>query len=163
MDINSILISFILFCLGTLVLSLAGMQDKTSRRPFLLIPAFVLIGASTNITTAALIILIGAISLLLPDKINKVIGKADVFLFTAIFVIYLFGNNIFLTFLLLMSSFATFLLLMKLFNKKNKKDESIPLITVFTKGYLASLAAVTVIGIILYLLVFLIILLQGTI
>lgn len=145
MDINTMLISFILFCLGTLTLSMAGMQDKTSRKPFLLIPAFILLGASTNVLTAALIVLAGIISLILPDKINKMIGKADVFLFVSILIIFIFGNNIMMIFLFLTALVGTVIILFD----DVKKNKSVPLITVFTKGYLASVFVFTIVGILL--------------
>lgn len=147
MDLNLILISFILFCLGTLTLSMAGMQDKTSRKPFLLIPAFIFLGASINILTAILIILMAIISLILPNKINKTIGKADVFLFASILIIFIFGNNLVIIGLLLMTLFTTCMILFD----DAKKNKTVPLITVFTKGYLASLFVLIVIGALLML------------
>ena len=159
MDINTMLISFILFCLGTLTLSMAGMQDKTSRKPFLLIPAFILLGASVNVLTAALIVLAGIISLILPDKINKTIGKADVFLFVSILIIFIFGNNIMMIFLFLTALVGTVIILFD----DVKKNKPVPLITIFTKGYLASLFAVAIVGALLVLLEGIIIILQGVI
>ena len=159
MDINTMLISFILFCLGTLTLSMAGMQDKTSRKPFLLIPAFILLGASVNVLTAALIVLAGIISLILPDKINKMIGKADVFLFVSILIIFIFGNNIMMIFLFLTALVGTVIILFD----DVKKNKPVPLITIFTKGYLASLFAVAIVGALLVLLEGIIIILQGVI
>lgn len=159
MDLNTILISFIFFCLGTLTLSMAGMQDKTSRKPFLLIPAFILLGASTNIMTTVLIVLMAIVSLILPDKINKVIGKADVFLFASIFIIFIFGNIFIMTMLLLIALIAT---AMMLFDDV-KKNKTVPLITVFTKGYLASLFVLIIVGALLVLLAGIIVIAQGVI
>lgn len=159
MDLNTILISFIFFCLGTLTLSMAGMQDKTSRKPFLLIPAFILLGASTNIMTTVLIVLMAIVSLILPDKINKVIGKADVFLFASIFIIFIFGNIFIMTMLLLIALIAT---AMMLFDDV-KKNKTVPLITVFTKGYLASLFVLIIVGALLVLLAGIIVIVQGVI
>lgn len=159
MDLNAILISFIFFCLGTLILSMAGMQDKTSRKPFLLIPAFILLGASTNIMTTVLIVLMAIISLILPDKINKVIGKADVFLFASIFIIFIFGNSFIMTIFLLMALIAT---AMMLFDDV-KKNKTVPLVTVFTKGYLASLFVFIIVGALLMLSACVIVIVQGVI
>lgn len=159
MDLTTILISFIFFCLGTLTLSMAGMQDKTSRKPFLLIPAFILLGASTNIMTTVLIVLMAIVSLILPDKINKVIGKADVFLFASIFIIFIFGNIFIMTMLLLIALIAT---AMMLFDDV-KKNKTVPLITVFTKGYLASLFVLIIVGALLVLLAGIIVIAQGVI
>lgn len=159
MDLNTILISFIFFCLGTLTLSMAGMQDKTSRKPFLLIPAFILLGASTNIMTTVLIVLMAIVSLILPDKINKVIGKADVFLFASIFIIFIFGNIFIMTMLLLIALIAT---AMMLFDDV-KKNKTVPLITVFTKGYLASLFVLIIVGALLVLSAGIIVIVQGVI
>jgi hypothetical protein len=159
MDLNTILISFIFFCLGTLTLSMAGMQDKTSRKPFLLIPAFILLGASTNIMTTVLIVLMAIVSLILPDKINKVIGKADVFLFASIFIIFIFGNIFIMTMLLLMALIATAIMLVD----DVKKNKTVPLITVFTKGYLASLFVLIIVGALLVLLAGIIVIVQGVI
>jgi hypothetical protein len=159
MDLNTILISFIFFCLGTLTLSMAGMQDKTSRKPFLLIPAFILLGASTNIMTTVLIVLMAIVSLILPDKINKVIGKADVFLFASIFIIFIFGNIFIMTMLLLMALIATAIMLVD----DVKKNKTVPLITVFTKGYLASLFVLIIVGALLVLLAGVIVIVQGVI
>lgn len=159
MDLNTILISFIFFCLGTLTLSMAGMQDKTSRKPFLLIPAFILLGASTNIMTTVLIVLMAIVSLILPDKINKVIGKADIFLFASIFIIFIFGNIFIMTMLLLMALIATAMMLVD----DVKKNKTVPLITVFTKGYLASLFVLIIVGALLVLLAGIIVIVQGVI
>lgn len=159
MDLNAILISFIFFCLGTLILSMAGMQDKTSRKPFLLIPAFILLGASTNIMTTVLIVLMAIISLILPDKINKVIGKADVFLFASIFIIFIFGNSFIMTIFLLMALIATAIMLVD----DVKKNKTVPLITVFTKGYLASLFVFIIVGALLMLSACVIVIVQGVI
>jgi hypothetical protein len=159
MDLNTILISFIFFCLGTLTLSMAGMQDKTSRKPFLLIPAFILLGASTNIMTTVLIVLMAIISLILPNKINKVIGKADIFLFASIFIIFIFGNIFIMTMLLLMALIATAIMLVD----DVKKNKTVPLITVFTKGYLASLFVLIIVGALLVLLAGIIVIVQGVI
>lgn len=159
MDLNTILISFIFFCLGTLTLSMAGMQDKTSRKPFLLIPAFILLGASTNIMTTVLIVLMAIVSLILPDKINKVIGKADVFLFASIFIIFIFGNIFIMTMLLLVALIATAMMLVD----DVKKNKTVPLITVFTKGYLASLFVLIIVGALLVLSACVIVIVQGVI
>ena len=159
MDLNTILISFIFFCLGTLTLSMAGMQDKTSRKPFLLIPAFILLGASTNIMTTVLIVLMAIVSLILPDKINKVIGKADVFLFASIFIIFIFGNIFIMTMLLLIALIATAIMLVD----DVEKNKTVPLITVFTKGYLASLFVLIIVGALLVLLAGIIVIVQGVI
>jgi len=132
-----------MFILGSALLIYSGKQDNKTRNPFLLIPALMALGLSAGITTFLIITLASAIIFFLPQKVNKLIGKADLLLFYSLFTIIILNQNLILTLITFLSLGLT--LIIMLFKKKLEKD--IPLIHYYTQGYLITLIIIIGLGI----------------
>lgn len=130
-------IQILLFIIGTILIIFAGDQDEKTRKPILIIPALFFLGLSANFVSGLLILLIGLICFLfLPKQVNKVMGKADIFLFGAIIVLLIFSNSL-LT-VLTWITLTIMLIQLTLFERKNKntkKTKPIPLISYYSKAY----------------------------
>lgn len=137
----TILTQIMVFCAGSILLIYAGKQDEKTRNPLLLIPALMLIGLSAGTTTFLIISLASLIIFLLPEKVNKVIGKADLLLFYSLLTIIILNQNILLSLILYISLAITFILLL---TNKNK-EKQVPLISYYAQRY--SLTIIITIGV----------------
>lgn len=127
---------------GTIILIKAGKQDNQTRKPILLIPALIIITASTlNITLTLIISILGLIFLLLPAKINKIMGKADLYLLTTQFIILISPTYILLKLIIITTNLLTAYDL-----HKKQKNEPIPLIHYYAKNaYYPTITSITII------------------
>ena len=125
------LIQILVFCAGSILLIYAGKQDEETRNPFLLIPALMAIGLSAGLVTFLIVSLASFVIFFLPNKVNKVLGKADLLLFASALTIIILNENILLTTIIFMSLAITAIFM--LFDKKLTK--SVPLIHYYAIGY----------------------------
>jgi hypothetical protein len=89
------MINPIILASGLILLILAIIQDFKTRKPTVLIPALMVIGLSINVYVGGIISILGLASLyLLPNKVNKVFGKADLYLMASLITIILLAQNI---------------------------------------------------------------------
>jgi len=148
----STILFIIMFTIGSTTLFYAGKQDKQTRNPLLIIPAMILIGLSLNFITGILIALIGLFTIFLPKLVNDISGKADIFLFASIMIIFIFANNIIISLFFGINLAITLIRLIHELKKQKDliKKEPLPLITIYAKSYLT-----TVIAFMLALLLFL--------
>lgn len=130
-------IAFLL--IGLIFMYYAGQEDLKTRNPLLLIPSLTLIGLAHNTITAGLILTISIICLLLPKKVNVIIGKADLLLFAGLFILFVFAQNLTLTLIIFIALLLTILNLLEITNDK-KKEQQIPLIYYFSKNLLKIIA-----------------------
>ena len=135
------LIQILVFCAGSILLIYAGKQDVKTRNPFLLIPTLMAIGLSAGIQTFLFISLASVIIFFLPAKINKILGKADLLLFTSALMIIILNQNLLLTTIIFMSLALTVIIM--LLDKNLSK--AVPLIYYYAKGY--ALAILIIIGV----------------
>jgi len=110
------IIQILVFILGSILIILSGKQDEKTRRPFLLIPGLMAIGLSAGITTFLFVTLASIIIFLLPNKVNKLIGKADLLLLAVTLLIIILFENILLIMVLYMALIITIILI--IINKK---------------------------------------------
>ena len=131
----TIILQLISFLLGSIFIVKAGKQDYNTRTPLLLIPAFLLIALSLNALTFALILIASGIIFYLPDKVNKTIGKADILLYTNIFIIFITGYSPLISIILFIALGLTGYNLYKIQHDKQILDKNVPLIHYFAKNY----------------------------
>lgn len=124
-------IQILVFCAGSILLIYSGKQDEKTRNPYLLIPALMAIGLSAGLTTFLIVSLACLIIFFLPNKVNKVLGKADLLLFTSILMIFILTQNFLLSMVLYGSMALTIVVI--LLDKNRKKG--IPVIYYFSIGY----------------------------
>ena len=136
------LIQFLMFCIGSALIIYAGKQDEKTRNPYILIPALIALGMSAGGTTFTIITLACLIIFILPEKVNKVIGKADLLLFASALTIIILNQNVLLTALIYLSLTITLILL--LFNKKEQKE--VPLIHYYAQGYIGAIITSFLLG-----------------
>lgn len=124
-------IQILVFCAGSILLIYSGKQDEKTRNPYLLIPALMAIGLSAGLTTFLIVSLACLIIFFLPNKVNKVLGKADLLLFASILVIIILSQNLLLNLILFESLALTVIILLL---DKNRKKE-VPLIHYYSIAY----------------------------
>ena len=125
------LIQVILFIIGSILIIYAGKQDEQTRNPYLLIPALISIGLSAGFITGTIIALASIIIFFLPEKINKIIGKADLLLFYSLLTIIILNQNLLLTLIIFSTQCIT--LFMLIINKN--KEKQMPLIHYYARAY----------------------------
>jgi hypothetical protein len=146
------LIQITIFILGTLLLICAGKQDEKTRNPYILIPALMCLGLSAGFLTFVLITIASLIIFFLKEKVNKIIGKADLLLFYSLLVIIMLNQNLLLTQILFMSLTLTLIMLIV----QKHKEKQMPLIYYYAQAYaLSVLITITIdigvlIGVFLY-------------
>jgi len=118
------------FCIGSIILIKSGKQDEKTRNPYLLIPALMLIGLSAGLITFLIVGFASALIFFMPEKTNKLIGKADLLLFMTITMVFILNQNLLLSLMLFMALAITIILLLL---KKAKKQ--VPLIQYFAQAY----------------------------
>lgn len=122
---------------GLILFFLAGYQDFKTHKPTLIMPAMILIGLSQSIIIGMIIFVFAYISLFwLPDWLNKVFGKADVFFLTSMFVIIINSNLITLG-LTIIASFITLALI--IYYIKTKPKQFIPWVGLYSTGFFISI------------------------
>jgi len=89
------------------------------------------IGLSAGLVTFLIVSLASFVIFFLPNKVNKVIGKADLLLFASALTIIILNENILLTTIIFMSLAITAIFM--LFDKKLTK--AVPLIHYYAIGY----------------------------
>ena len=135
-----------MFCAGSILLIYAGKQDEKTRKPLLIIPALITIGLSAGLTTFIIITLASILMFILPSKVNKLIGKADLLLLASTLTIFILNQNIILSLIVFSSHFTSIILI--IFDKNKQKE--VPLIHYYSKGY-AFTTLLTIILLITYL------------
>ena len=133
------LIQALMFCIGSALIIYAGKQDEKTRNPYILIPALIALGMSAGGTTFTIITLACLIIFILPEKVNKVIGKADLLLFASALTIIIVNQNWLLTLIIYVSLASTAGLILS----DKEKAKEIPLIHYFAKGYAITVLLVT--------------------
>jgi hypothetical protein len=150
------MLEIFLFIIALTLIVLAGDQDETSRKPIIIIPALFVLGLITNLLLGVIIGLIGILSLfLLPNKVNKILGKADIFLLISILVLLVMSNPL-TTLLLWITMIIMTIELLKYYKKtKNyKKRVGIPLIKYFSDSFIKATIILTTITLITTILAF---------
>ena len=142
------LIQVIFFIAGSILIIYAGKQDEQTRNPYLLIPALISIGLSAGFITGTIIALASIIIFFLPEKINKIIGKADLLLFYSLLTIIILNQNLLLTLIIFSTQCVT--LFMLIINKN--KEKQMPLIHYYAQAY--SLTIITTIILAIFIGVF---------
>ena len=90
---------------GLILLVVAGYQDYTTHKPTIIMPAMILIGLSQSIIIGVIIFMFAAISLFfLPNSVNKVFGKADIFFLASALVLIIINSSIFINTLVIIAS-----------------------------------------------------------
>jgi hypothetical protein len=138
------LIQITIFILGTLLLICAGKQDEKTRNPFILIPALMCLGLSAGFLTFVLITIASLIIFFLPNKVNKIIGKADLLLFYSLLVIIMLNQNLLLTQIVFMSLTLTLIMLIK----QKHKEKQMPLIHYYAQAYALTILITMALGIV---------------
>jgi len=131
------LVQTITLLTGLILFFLAGYQDYKTHKPTLIMPAMILIGLSQSIIIGMIIFVFAAISLfLLPDWLNKVFGKADVFFLVSMFVLLIMSNLVTLT-LTIIASLVTLALI--IYYIKTKPNKFIPWVGLYSTGFLIAI------------------------
>jgi len=123
---------------GLILFIYAGFQDFKTHKPIALIPALILMGLAVNLLTGFVIGMLAFLSLYgLPDKINKVFGKADIFLITGLAALmFMARSQVFIQMIL----FATIITIPLIFIYMKKNPEKmLPYVGLFTIGFFVSL------------------------
>lgn len=109
-----LIIQTTIFIIGTIILYYAGEQDQKTRTPTLLIPALITISLITNQTTIILTLITTTLIFLAPKQINQKIGKADLLLFTNLFILFIFSNHLTLKIIIFITLTLTLIDLIKI-------------------------------------------------
>ena len=131
----TILLQLACFIIGSIFIVKAGKQDFTTKTPILLIPAFLLIALSLNSLTFILILIVSGIIFYLPKKVNTFMGKADLLLYTNIFIIFITGNSPLTSIIMFITLGLTGYKLYNIQQDKEILDKNVPLIHYFAKYY----------------------------
>jgi len=137
------IIQILVFFVSVILMLWAGVQDKKTRIPIMLIPALIATSISAGGLTFLLVTFSCVLIYFLPAKVNKVIGKADLLLFASAFIIIILNQNWVLS-VVIYASLALTIIITGL--DKNKSKE-IPFIHYFSQGY--ALAVIGVVAVII--------------
>ena len=136
----STFIQIILFTLGSALLIYSGIQDKKTRNPYLLIPALMAIGLSAGLITFLIVTIACVIIYLLPKKVNKILGKADILLLMAILIITIIHENTIVAILMYVSLALMILLLIMV----KKTSQQVPLIYYYSITHAITILITTI-------------------
>lgn len=127
------LVQTITLLTGLILLLLAGYQDFKDHKPTLIMPAMILIGLSQSIIIGMLIFIYSAFTLfLLPNKINKIFGKADVFFIMSLLTLMIIIRDLTILGIIITSSFITLGLIFCYIKQKPK--ELLPWVGLYVLG-----------------------------
>jgi len=131
--INPIFLTF-----GLLLLIITTFQDFKTRKPTFIMPSLMFIGLSINLLTGFLIVIYALISLyVLPDEINKVFGKADVFLMASLLTILIIAQNLLINQLIMITCVIT--IIYWFIYKRQTEQELIPFVGIFCLSFFTTL------------------------
>jgi hypothetical protein len=123
---------------GLILMLVAGYQDFKTHKPTLIMPALILIGLSQSIIIGIIIFIFAVISLFfLPNSVNKVFGKADIFFIASTILILLTLNNIIISTIIILSSI--YALIGIIYYIKSKPNELIPWVGIYTLSFFIAL------------------------
>jgi len=142
------IIQILCFLAGSILIILAGKQDEKTRNPYILIPALMAIGLSAGLLTFVMVSIACIIIFFSPEKINKIIGKADLLLFYSLLVIMMLNQNIILTIIAIFSLLLT--LIFMITDKKRLKE--VPLISYYAQAYSLTILIIIILSIFIGLL-----------
>jgi hypothetical protein len=132
------MIQIILIAIGLFFLAMAGYQDFKTRKPFLIIPALIAIGVTLSPLIGILVTIYGLITLyIVPSKVNKYFGKADIFLAASMFTIIILAQNQIINAIIVTTCIAS-LILQKIYKIK-RPGEMIPLVGLFVASVFIAL------------------------
>ena len=132
------LVQTITLLTGLILLVVAGYQDFKTHKPTIIMPALILIGLSQSIMIGMIIFIFATISLFfLPNSVNKVFGKADIFFLASILVLIFMQNNLQIMSIIILSSIIALIGIIYYINKK--PNELIPWVGVYVLGFVLSI------------------------
>jgi len=130
------MIEIYIFTIGLICLAIAGYQDFKTRKPTFIMPALILMGFSINLFTGILIGIFALITLYaLPDKVNKTMGKADIFLLGSLIILILLANS--LIFMRIIIIACLIISIIGFWYTKKHPNQMLPLVGLFTIGFFA--------------------------
>jgi len=119
---------------GLILALVAGGQDFKTHKPTIIMPAMILIGLSQSIIIGMIIFIFAAISLFfLPNSVNKVFGKADIFFLASMVLLITTIKTIAFLPIIIIASFATLLLIIDHIIKK--PNEFMPWVGLYVGGF----------------------------
>ena len=123
---------------GLILLVVAGYQDYTTHKPTIIMPAMILIGLSQSIIIGVIIFIYAAISLFfLPNSVNKVFGKADIFFLASALTIMIINSSIFINTIIIIASIIA--LAQVFYYIKKKPTELMPWVGFYATGVLIAI------------------------
>jgi len=132
------LVQTITLLTGLILLVVAGYQDFKTHKPTIIMPAMILIGLSQSIIIGMVIFAFAAFSLFfLPNSVNKVFGKADIFFLSSMLVLIITMINPTILPIIMLSSLIA--LAGIIYYIKEKPNEFIPWVGVYVLGLTISI------------------------
>ena len=118
---------------GLILLVVAGYQDYTTHKPTIIMPAMILIGLSQSIIIGVIIFIYATITLFfLPNSVNKIFGKADIFFLASALVLVIINSSIFINTLIIIASIIA--LAQVFYYIKKKPTELMPWVGFYATG-----------------------------
>ncbi len=132
------MIEIYIFIIGLICLAIAGYQDFKTRKPIFIMPALTLIGFAINPLLGTITAIFALFTLYsLPDKINKSLGKADIFLIGSMFLLLILAQSQLFGILITITCLLT--LIGIIIYGKNKPKEMLPLVGLFALSFFIAL------------------------